>query len=206
MKISKRRIGIYSGAFDPVHAGHVAFALQAMQQAGLDKLYFLPERRPRHKAGVEHFGHRVAMLNRAIRPYDHFAVLELPDVSFSIEYTLPRLQRQFADCQLVWLFGSDAASCLHEWPLAERLLQRGELIIGLRSKTDRAVLEHTMATWPTQPLALTIVASYAPTVSSSKIRAGLRQGRHVAGLLSSVVRYSNQHWLYVSLNRIIDTP
>src|SRR5438270_13558590 len=109
------RIGIYAGTFDPVHAGHIGFALQAAQQARLDKLYFLPERRPRDKRGVEHFGHRVAMLRRAIKPHPKFGVLELPDISFSIERTLPRLEQKFQGDHLVFLFGSDAALQLPDW-------------------------------------------------------------------------------------------
>ncbi|MEI9913739.1 MAG: adenylyltransferase/cytidyltransferase family protein [Candidatus Saccharibacteria bacterium] len=38
-----RKIGIYAGSFDPIHLGHITFALQAIEQAGLDKVYFLPE-------------------------------------------------------------------------------------------------------------------------------------------------------------------
>ena len=47
------RIGIYAGTFDPVHAGHVAFALQSLEAAKLDRVYFLPERRPRGKRQVK---------------------------------------------------------------------------------------------------------------------------------------------------------
>jgi cytidyltransferase-like protein len=78
MKRTQSRIGIYSGTFDPVHAGHMAFALQAMQEAKLDRLYFLPERRPRYKQGVEHFAHRVAMLERAILKNQALSKKKLP--------------------------------------------------------------------------------------------------------------------------------
>jgi nicotinate-nucleotide adenylyltransferase len=73
--MANNRIGIYSGTFDPVHSGHISFALQSLKAAKLDKVYFLPERRPRNKQQVEHFGHRVAMLKRAIKPYPEFNVL-----------------------------------------------------------------------------------------------------------------------------------
>src|SRR4051812_33685276 len=126
------RIGIYAGTFDPVHAGHVTFALQAMEAAGLDKVYFLPERRPRNKQHVEHFGHRVAMLKRAAQPHPQFEVLELVDVSFSVERTLPKLRQQFADDELVFLFGSDVVVSLQSWPKSELLLKDNELVIGLR--------------------------------------------------------------------------
>ena len=78
------RVGIYAGTFDPVHVGHISFALQSLTAANLDSIYFAPERRPRNKQQVEHFAHRVAMIKRAIRPYRKFAILELVDTSFSI--------------------------------------------------------------------------------------------------------------------------
>lgn len=197
----RSRVGIYAGTFDPVHTGHIAFALQAAKWGKLDKLYFVPERRPRHKQGVEHFGHRVAMLERAIQPHPAFGVLELEDVNFSVEYTLPRLRRRFPNDRLVFLFGSDVVKQLQSWPKAKRLIGGYELVIGLRDQTTRGQLEQTMADWPVQPGAVTVIDSYAATVSSSQVRDGLRQRHKVDGLLASVERYSGKNWLYVSLSK-----
>lgn len=194
-----QRIGIYAGTFDPVHTGHVTFALQALEAANLDKVYFLPERRPRDKQHVEHFGHRVAMLQRAAAPHPQFDVLELVDVSFSVERTLPRLRGQFKGSELVFLFGSDVLSGLQDWPKADRLLANNELVIGLRHKDDRDSVHHIIENWSTQPKALTMFASYAPNVSSGRIREALRRRQPAQGLLTSVERYSNRNWLYVSL-------
>lgn len=193
-----KRIGVYSGAFDPVHSGHIAFALQAMTAARLDELYFLPERRPQHKQGVEHFGHRVAMLNRAIKPHLQFRVLELEDVSFTVERTLAKLLHRLPAGQLVFLLGSDAAAHITEWPKIERLFKVCELVIGVRSETDLDQTKQLVESWPVLPKATTIFESYASDVSSGKVRDGLRKRQPVAGLLKSVERYSNRHWLYVS--------
>jgi nicotinate-nucleotide adenylyltransferase len=194
-----RRIGIYAGAFDPVHAGHIGFALQAMERAKLDRLYFLPERRPRHIQGVEHFGHRVAMLRRASKPHPKFGVLELPDISFDVRRTLPRLQHNFEGDQLVFLFGSDVAVRLPEWPQAEYLLTTCELIVGVRDFDDEAQLKAQIARWPVQPLSLEIFSSVSPNITSREVRAALQRREYAQGLLQSVQRYSNRHWLYVSL-------
>ncbi|MEI8338988.1 MAG: adenylyltransferase/cytidyltransferase family protein, partial [bacterium] len=85
----KNRIGIFSGSFDPVHEGHIEFALQAIKVAKLDYLYFLPDIEPRHKSDVTHVAHRLEMLNLAIKPHPSLRVLELPDKKFSIATTLP---------------------------------------------------------------------------------------------------------------------
>ncbi len=194
-----KRIGIYAGTFDPVHGGHISFALQAAAAARLNRVYFLPERQPRGKQGATHFGHRVAMLKRAARPHKQFDVLELVEPNFSVARTLPALRRQFAGDQLVFLLGSDVVPGLADWPHADRLLADGELVIGLRNRDKRANLHAIVESWPAQPRAVTILASYAPKVSSGTVRDALRRRQPADGLLTSVERYSDHHWLYVSL-------
>ena len=196
---ASQRIGIYAGTFDPIHAGHIAFALQAKEAASLDKLYFLPERGPRGKQGVSHFGHRVAMLERAIKPYKHFGVMELVDVSFSVKRTLPELQKRFRGSQLVFLFGSDIAVQIPTWSHSKQFLKVAEIVIGLREEDDEDQLRQALSTWTVRPTALTLFRSHAPSVSSGRIRDALRRRRKAAGVLKSVERYSDKHWLYVSL-------
>lgn len=194
-----KRVGIYAGTFDPVHAGHIAFALQAMKEANLDVVYFLPERQPRHKQGVEHFGHRVAMLHRASRPHQRFGVLEMPDVNFSVQRTIPRLKKKFPKAQLVFLFGSDVVRTIPSWDLSQQMLAESEIVVGLREGSDVETLQTDIDSWPTQPKACRLVASYAPGVSSGTIREALRKREYARGLLASVHHYSERHWLYVSL-------
>jgi nicotinate-nucleotide adenylyltransferase len=197
-----QRIGIYAGTFDPVHAGHITFALQALAAAALDRVYFLPERQPRRKRGVEHFGHRVAMIRLAAQPHPQFEVLDLPDINFSVARTLPRLKKQFGTAQLVYLFGSDVVPRIQDWPEANQLLSDAELVIGLRAEADRAKLHQIIEAWPTQPRTLTMFASYAPDISSGKVRQALSGRQPAAGLLKSVERYSDHNWLYVRLPRM----
>lgn len=194
----KLRIGIYAGAFDPVHAGHVAFALQAIEAAHLDQVVFLPERRPRNKPGVEHFAHRIAMLKTALALHPDLAVMELVDKCFTVRRTLPALERVFRDAELIFLMGSDAALSIPAWPQAERLLSSSELVVGVRSLHQHEEVAREVANWDVSPKSLVIFDSFAPGISSSKIRHALRANSHTAGLLSSVHRYAEREWLYVS--------
>lgn len=199
-----KRIGIYAGTFNPVHVGHVAFAVQALKSAKLDALYFVPERQPRHKKGSEHFAHRVAMLERAAKPHPKFSVLELPDVNFSVQRTLPRLQYLHPNDQLVLLFGSDVIAGLADWPYANQLLKTSEIVVGLRTdgKTGKDI-KAIIKSWKQQPKKVVMFESFAPDISSGVVREALRRRQPVRGLLASVVRYSNQHWLYVSLSQTV---
>lgn len=198
-KLKTPRIGIYAGTFNPVHAGHIGFALQALEAAKLDYVYFMPERRPRYKTHVEHFGHRVAMLRQAAQPHPKFGVLEMVDVSFSVDKTLPRLKKQFPGSKLVFLFGSDIAHDLPDWPNAETLLNDSELVVGIRAQDSKSHLLAEIDSWDLQPKRLIVFDSFAADVSAGRIRDALRQHTSTRGLLTSVERYSNRHWLYVSL-------
>lgn len=194
-----KRIGIYSGTFDPVHSGHVMFALQALEQAGLDMIYFMPERRPRQKKQVEHYGHRVAMIRRALTPHPRLELLETDDISFTITRTYHRLREQFAGDQLVFLMGSDVAAHLHSWPGIERLCKDAELAIGLRATSTTTDVRRALAALPIMHSRVHLIDSIAPHVSSTEVRRALTERRRAQGVLSSVERYSNRNWLYVSL-------
>lgn len=199
MTKTAKRVGIYAGVFNPVHAGHIAFALQAMAAAQLDKLYFVPERRPYHKTGVEHYAHRVGMLKKACAPYRKFGVVELSDMSLTIKRTVPQLRQRFAGAELIFIFGSDAIASLPMWPHADLFLQSTEFLIGVRSGHQAQAVGDMMRAWKTPPKKFAVIESYAPNVSSTSIREALQQRSRAEGLLASVARYSNRHWLYVSL-------
>jgi nicotinate-nucleotide adenylyltransferase len=194
-----KRIGIYAGAFNPVHAGHIAFALQAIQVAKLDQLVFVPERMPRSKPSVEHFAHRVAMLNRATTPYPNMAVLELVDKHFTVRRTWPQLQTTFPGATLALLMGSDVALRLPDWPQAEMLLGQSELVVGVRSIHQLQEIGREMSGWKVQPKQRYILESFAPHISSTDIRVALSSREQAKGLLASVHRYAGRNWLYVSI-------
>lgn len=194
-----QRIGIYSGTFNPIHSGHIMFALQALEGAGLDAVYFMPERRPRQKTLTEHYGHRVAMIRRALLPHPRLDVLETDDISFTVNRTFRRLQQQFEGDQLVFLMGSDVAIHLHSWPGIERMLVDAELAIGMRAGTSTSDLRRSLAALPVPHSHVHVLESFAPHVSSTEVRQALNERRHTHGILPSVERYSNRNWLYVSL-------
>ena len=200
LKIKKRklRIGIYAGAFNPVHAGHISFALQAKEASGLDQIIFLPERKPRHKPSVEHYAHRVAMLKAALAIHPDLAVMEVVDRHFTVHRMLPLLASLFPDADYVFLMGSDTFMALPNWTHADRLMQVSEFVVGIRSEHELSAVEHSVSAWKNAPNAVMIFNSFSPGISSSRIRQALRTNQHTEGLLSSVRRYARQEWLYVS--------
>lgn len=191
-------IGIFSGSFDPVHKGHLALALEAIQTAGLDKVYFLPDVVPYHKEGVTHFAHRVAMLKLALRPYKNLHVLELTDKRFTVARTLPKLQQKFPGDTLFLLIGTDVLEQLHinAWPAQDRLLAAMTLIVGIRSESFKP--RARMLLDSLQPEGM-IIETDRSAASSRAIRGALQNGETHEELLDSLRDYIAQNWLYVSV-------
>lgn len=199
-KAQKPRIGVYAGTFDPVHSGHVAFALQAQQEADLDEICFLPERMPRNKSDVEHFAHRVAMLKRALKPYPQFSIAELVDKNFTVNRTLPQLKKTYDGSQLILLMGSDVFVHLPEWREHERLITACEFIVSIRETKEFEAVTRTMQLLGLPARKVTLVDSVQPTVSSSKLRQAICRNTWAKGLLPSVHKYARRAWLYTSIS------
>jgi nicotinate-nucleotide adenylyltransferase len=188
------RVGIYSGSFDPVHGGHIVFALKSQKIAGLEQVYFVPERRPQHGAEPEHYVHRSVMLGRALHPYKQFSVFELPDArltSRSLTRVVEALPK--ADYSLL----TTASDLLwHEGDLPV-LYHKLHLVIAVTSHAQMAEVL-TRLTGSERPLGnITFVDIGTDHISSAEVRKGLRTGEQVRGLLPSVWRYARKQWLYL---------
>ena len=48
--MSKQRIGILGGTFDPVHSGHLRMGLSVLDSGYLDQLLVMPSGQPPHKS------------------------------------------------------------------------------------------------------------------------------------------------------------
>ncbi len=192
------KVGIFSGAFDPIHAGHIAFALAAIQQAELNEVYFLVEPQPRNKSGVTHLAHRHAMIKLAIAPHPSLKLIDLPDKQFSVVKTLPRLHQHFPFDELYFLAGSDLLEHMSKWPLVDRMLADMGLVIAFRSSAATKTADKLVGKLPAPAKELHVLTSPMPTVSSGTIRRAVAQGQPAEGLLTSIQPYIASHWLYSS--------
>jgi len=185
------RVGIFSGTFDPVHRGHVAFALAALKQCQLDKVVLLPERSPRGKLGVSEFKHRLQMLRLAVRPHRKLNVLALADMQFTVQQTLPELQAKYPGAQLVMLLGSDVVQTFgFRWPSLNMLLQSVDLAISTRAGESEQTLREFLDSLD-QPLTATFVNGPHAHLSATEVRSGNLQG------IEPLVRdYIEQNQLY----------
>jgi nicotinate-nucleotide adenylyltransferase len=192
------RVGIYPGTFDPVHAGHIAFALAALKAGDLDEIVFLPEPKPRNKPTASNLNHRVAMLQHAVAAHKKLRVVQLDDERFTVDSTLPQLLRYFSESELTLLIGSDVAHSLPYWPNVERLLQTVTTAVGIRQGDEQnsiAMAFRELSAQYNLVLQPIYIAAERAALCSSDIRAGTIQHPD-----SMIARYIHQHKLYTTKN------
>jgi nicotinic acid mononucleotide adenylyltransferase len=83
------------------------------------------------------------------------------------------------------------------WPHIERFLTQVELCVGKRENETQHMVQEAIRSLPVRPQDVTIFEGHAPSVSSSQVRAAIREKRGIHGLLASVKAYATQEWLYL---------
>lgn len=189
------RVGIFGGAFDPVHQGHLILAEEALHRLGLGRVVFLPARRPAHKrsrslASVEH---RIAMLRLATRGNARFRISRLeadrPGVSFTVD-TLETFARE-APGRLYFLMGQDSLDDFRTWRDPERIAQLARLVVLPRGERDLPALD------PALRRRVVFLRSPRIGISSTEIRRRLRRSLPVRYWLpDAVLAYATRHGLY----------
>ena len=195
-----RKVGIFSGTFDPIHKGHIGFAKQALEYYQLDKIFFMVEPRPRRKQGVRAFEHRQHMVQLAISGEPALGSIILDQNRFSAHHTLPILKERFKGAQLAMLMGDDMLHHLGSWPHVDELLANVGFIVGLRKDTRNQAEAYLRAIEQTRNLKLDykiFVADHSE-FASSKIRLSYKRGRAPEGLDRRVRSYIDKTGLYKS--------
>src|ERR1700690_2778601 len=111
------KIGFFGGSFAPVHLGHLLVAQAAMEEVGLDRLFFIPaaqspfkpENQPAH-ASVRLQWLRLALAGKINCEMDDQEIRR-GGVSYTID-TLRDYAKRFPNAQLFCLIGADNAAKL----------------------------------------------------------------------------------------------
>lgn len=138
------RIGIFGGAFNPVHNGHLNIADEFYDALALDKLLFVPTANPPHKSGdgLLSCEHRVSMLELAVenKPYEISTVeFERSEKSYTYD-TLIELKRLYPDADFFLIIGADQIINFDKWYRYSDILNMVTLCTAARENEDEKQL------------------------------------------------------------------
>lgn len=193
-----KKVGIYAGSFDPIHKGHIALAEQAIQQCGLEKVFFMVEPRPRRKQGVKALEHRIAMVKLCVHDNPKFGVIVLDQARFTIADTLPILLARFAGTELNMIIGDDVLGRMMDWSHINEMLVATRLIIGTRKRSSASIQDaiHTFQQTTGCKVNFDLIFCGANNISSTKVRQQLRRGQVTNDIDSKVLQYIQSNGLY----------
>ena len=183
------RIGVFGGTFDPVHIGHLAVAVAARHELGLDRVLLVVANVPWQKAGTRPLTpaeDRYAMVEAAVADLDGIEASRIELDRGGPSYTVETLEAlaEGGSRELFLILGADAAANLHTWVRADEVPALAELVAVPRPGT------------PPPPGMRTLDVPYLD-VSSSDLRARVTDGRPLDVLVpAAALRVIRERGLY----------
>ena len=185
-------IGLFGGSFDPVHLGHLLVASAAREELALNRLFFIPaaqspfkpDRRPTSPS------HRLSLLRLALAGQDWCEIDDQEIQRGGVSYTIDSLRHyaaRFPHVRLFYLIGADHVAKLPLWREAAELARLAEFVVIPRpGEGQGSALSATSASVPA-PFRGRQLAGFPLGVSSSQIRARIREGRPIEPLVPAAV-------------------
>ena len=189
-----KRIGVLGGTFDPIHLGHLSLARDAVSQAKLDKVIFVPAGQQPFKLwnDISSAGQRMDMLKLAVLDEENMEVSSVETDSEEISYTYKTLRvlRNELDPgdKLYFITGTDTFLKLETWKEAGALLREIAFVVGVRpgciKKEITAFKKHIEEVFYTEAI---IINNIRLDISSTEIRKRVKNGQDISGMVKKEV-------------------
>jgi nicotinate-nucleotide adenylyltransferase len=198
-----KRIALYGGTFDPVHAGHLEVARRVSELFEIDEVIFIPAQLAPHKVGraVTEPIHRYAMLALATQDDARLRIstfeLDAPDRRYTVD-TVAHFQRTFGEeTELFFIMGADSWSEIKTWREWERLLKMTNHIVVTRPGYELPPAP------PELKEKIIFTAAVMKDVSATNIRRLANEGRYDEldqMVPRSVANYIRKYGIYRNTN------
>jgi len=187
------RLGLFGGAFDPIHAAHLTLARAAAAFCSLDRVLLIPAAHPPHKRLHADYEHRYRMVELAAAgdPILEPSRLEANTVcSYSID-TIERVRRERGGQDpLYFLIGADAFAEIRTWVRWQEVIRLVEFIVVHRPGFSYD---------PPPGARVHRLDSVGLRISSTELRRRLAAGEAPEAIPPPVLAYIREHGLYAAL-------
>jgi nicotinate-nucleotide adenylyltransferase len=199
--VSKPRLGLFGGTFDPIHLGHLIVAEEMRHALALDRVLFVPAGQPPHKRGqaISPAADRVAMTRLAIAGNPAFELclidVERAGPSFTADL-LEEVARRRPGADLYFIMGEDSLADLPTWHAPARILRAARLAVATRPgvTADLAGLERLL---PGLSARVALVPAPEIGIAGRDLRRRVAEGRPIRYQVPAAVEdYIRAHGLY----------
>lgn len=199
------RLGIYGGAFSPVHKAHVDMAGAFVEGYSLDKLLIIPTGNAPHKQ-IESDVDPISRLEMCRLAFAGIAHTEVSDVEIRREgksYTFLTLRELVDDdTEIFMLCGSDKIPTLEHWYCIEKIFELCTFVYVRRSGIDMDSVEAKIKEYITKFGAkIERLDACVDTMSSQDVRDAVAKGKSISELVPHNVEiFIKENKLYLNQN------
>lgn len=197
------RVGIYGGAFSPIHKGHVEAAKAFMRQMWLDVLFVIPTGQSPHKemdssAVAED---RMEMCRLAFRDVEGVIVSDVEIRRGGKSYSIDTIREMSGeDRRLFMLCGTDMMLTLDEWDHVDEIFKLCYPVY-IRREEDRTldskIIEKNTEYFEKYGKYVIKLDSPVIDISSTELRACIKRGEDVSAYIDGeVLKYIGEKGLY----------
>ena len=195
------RIGIYGGAFNPPHIGHIRAAEYAIRELNLSKLLLIPSCSSPHKplpAGSATPQERLAMVKLWAGEKMEVCDIELNRGGTSYTYqTVEQLKAQYPQDELILFMGTDMFLSFQTWKEPERILSCVSLAVFYRGdKGEKSAIADRKKEYEAQGHTVYLVENPVTEISSTQLRRMLVFRCAAPFLDEKVLGYIEENGLY----------
>ncbi len=198
--MSRERIGILGGTFDPIHRGHLRMADAALDEAHLDRVLVIPGGDPAYKHCETPAEDRWRMVSAACSGDSRLEPLRLEIDSqppVSTVHTLRKLRERYPRAELFYIIGADAMMKLRGWYCFDQIIPLcGFLVCPRVSSMGLVSFHEEKKRLMAAGVRLRILKMEPLNVSSTELRIALSKGEASPLLDISVLEYCSCIGLY----------
>ena len=197
------RIGIYGGAFDPPHVGHIRAAAYAAESLQLGKMLLIPTCVSPHKTASSKSAsgqHRLKMLEIAAEQYPRLCPndveLKRGGQSYSYE-TVQQIKEENPDAELVLFMGTDMFLSFLNWRNPHIILENASIGVFYRGqKQEIEAIAQQKQVMEARGAKVYLIENPVTEISSTQLRRMLRFGCAREYLPQGVEEYIYAQGLY----------
>ena len=136
--VDNKLVGLYGGAFDPIHKAHISIARNCLKIIGLHKIIFVPTGNSPNNKILSAPHHRLEMLNiickKSCFEFSDFEINEYLNQK-KISYTINTLKyfKKSSDSTFLFILGTDAFSTINSWHKWNEILNFCHLVLIKRN-------------------------------------------------------------------------
>ncbi len=203
------KTGVLGGTFDPVHRGHLAMALAALQEYDLDEVWIMPNGSPPHKNDrlitatpkerLEMVVHAIDDINHELGHDAHLVACDYEvrrrKTSYSYE-TMESFNKLYPERDFYFIIGEDSLHDLYKWMKPDRLLRTCVLLVAVRGDDNIERVKESILRYKSfyEICDIRLITMEHIDISSTMIREQIAEGADISSFVTpSVATYIASH-------------